>query len=497
MRRRRLAVLVATAAAALAIGVASAAVAHAGGRARSVAPEPSLLGFLEWTSCQSEITCTLSTTTTDSLPGGNTFTTSHILADYNDLALVSGSLGEQRSPEEDYFVLSNAIPGYRYSVSADPQGVGNYNLGIVVYDAAYTPILTDSNPLDNDSGSVDLLAVGPGPYYFKVFQISSSCSGGNYDLAADEYSHTSTPTGTPAPTGTPTPTATRTPTQAPAPTSIPGADSFEPNWDFDHASLIGTGITYSANFIPICCGEVDNDFYKIWVKPGLLFTCYTSDLGPGVDTNIIIYDHNRNGISGNDDVELGDYSSRISYYSTYEGWLYVLVGHGGRLALIDVENSTYSIRCDKGVPNQATPTSTATPHHVTPTASPSSALPTPTPQPLLSVRVMATPTPAPGTSLVPRSVVVNLLVYYDGNDDATPGAGEGVAGISAQVQESVSGQLLAQAFTDELGTVRFRVTAAGPVQLSVPFLGFSQVVGGSEASVFVRVPPWPSQAQDF
>ncbi len=474
----------------LAIALAFVAMAHARTGSGSAVAASSARSVGWSFSYQSSITCTLSTTTTDSLPGGNTFTTSHILASYYDLALVSGLPGQQHNPEQDYFRLDNAIPGYRYVVSADPEGLGNYNLGIIIYNASYTPIYTDSNTLDNNSATADWIAPGSGPYYFKVFQISSSCSGGNYDLDADQYPHTSTPTNTPTATTIPTYTPTPTPTAAPGPTAIPGADSFEPNWDFDHASLIGTGTSYSANFIPACCGDVDNDFYKIWIKPGLLFTCYTSNLGPGVDTNVIIYDNWRNGIAGNDDVELGDYSSRVAYYSTYAGWLYVLVGHGGRLALADVEGSTYNVRCDKDVPSQATPTCTRTP-----TSGSSSPLATSTPKPSLSVRVMATPTPAPTATPGPRSVAVNLLVYYDGNGDSLPGAGEGVAGISAQIHESATGQLLQQAFTDELGSVAFSVTAQGPVQVSVPFLGFSQVVGGPEASVFVRVPPRSSGAE--
>ena len=183
---------------------------------------------------------------------------------------------------------------------------------------------------------------------------------------------TSTPTEipTPAPTPTPTPTATATPSPAPtwtltmtptpstpAPTPYPtatstpplcvvGLDRFEPNYDFDHAATIAIGITYdSLNFIPWCGETEDNDFFKIWVKPGLRYTCETMNLAPGLDTNIIIYDHNRNPLGGNDDATLGDYRSRISYLATYEGWLYVLVGHGGRFPYAEVQNSTYSLRC--------------------------------------------------------------------------------------------------------------------------------------------------------
>jgi hypothetical protein len=81
------------------------------------------------------------------------------------------------------------------------------------------------------------------------------------------------------------------------------------------------------------------------------------------------------------------------------------------------------------------------------------------------------------------------LVYYDGNDDRQPGAGEGIAGISAQAYDVATNQLLAQDFTDERGNLEFTVATHGPVRVSVPFFGFSQLVAGEGASIYLRVPP--------
>jgi hypothetical protein len=81
-----------------------------------------------------------------------------------------------------------------------------------------------------------------------------------------------------------------------------------------------------------------------------------------------------------------------------------------------------------------------------------------------------------------------VLVYYDANDDRQPGAGEGIAGISAQAYEVVTNQLLAQGFTDEQGNLEFTVAAQGPVRVSVPFFGFSQLVAGEGASIYLRIP---------
>jgi len=460
---------------------------------------------VSWEGCapsyQTQITCTLATTTTDSLENAGTYNDDHtsaaMLANYTGLALAPGDKAESVPPKDDWFRLDNAKLGWTYQVKAYPDKTNNYNLGIIVYKANLTPIITDTTT-NNNYAEITLVADSYGPYFFKVFQISQQCSGETYHL---DFS-SAAPTPTPTATSTPTPTPTSTP--VPGATAIPGADQLEPNYDFDHAATIGTDITYEANFIPWGGGGEDNDFYKIWIKPGLHFTCETLDLAPGVDTNMIVFDGPSwdNAVGGNDDVELGDYRSRFSYFSTYEGWLYILVGHGGRLPASELEDSDYKVRCEKQVPGQPTatsiPESTRTPQ---PTAPPGSATVTPTtsgspiatpaPSEGLTVRTLTTPTPVPATTPAPRFVPISLLVYYDANDDHQPGAGEGIAGVSAQAYEAVTNQLLAQGFTDEQGSLEFTVAAQGPVRVSVPFFGFSQLVAGEGASIYVRVPPQP------
>ncbi len=440
------------------------------------------------------ITCTLAVTTTDAIPGNNSFDTAAILADYTGLALVQGVPGEAKNPTEDYFRLDNAVVGWTYEVIAAPDGLGNYNLGIIVYDATRTPILTDTNTLDGNSARVTMVAASSGPFYFKVFQISNYCSGGTYHLEANAAAPTATPTPSPTPTGTATP---------PPATPLAGADRFEPNHDFDHAATIATGVTYdNLNFVPWGGATEDNDFYKIWVKPGLLYTCETLNLAPGLDTNIIIYDGNRNGLAGNDDVTPGDYRSWISYISTYEGWLYVLVGHGGRFPYSEVQNSTYSLRCSVEVPGLPTPAPTATPRPPTATPVPKDWTPTPetftspppTATPLaggeLSVRLISTPTPpSPEATPAPRFVPLDVLVYYDANNDRSPGAGEGVAGLRILAYDTLTGEQVAEGVTDDMGRLRFTAAVRGAVRIVVPYLGIGRVIEGEGASVYIRIAP--------
>ena len=410
---------------------------------------------------------------------------------------VSGSINP--IADTDFYSLTTQA-GLSYQALISISSAENLILRMRIYDAGQHLQGTSSSSYTSIEHT--WTAYTPGTYLqIQEFDpTTSTTKTADYLLEIVQIAATHTPTA--EPTNTPTPTPTSTP--APGPTSIPGADQFEPNYDFDHAATLGTEITYQANFIPIWSGSDDNDFYKIWIKPGLHFTCETLELAPGVDTNMIVFNGPSwdNAIGGNDDVELGDYRSRFSYFSTYEGWLYILVGHGGRLPASELEDSDYKVRCEKQLPGQPTATSTpepaSTPQSTAPPDSPTTT-PTPSGSPVanpipsedLTVRTLTTPTPVPATTPAPRFIPISLLVYYDANDDHQAGAGEGIAGVSAQAYEAATNQLLAQGFTDEQGSLEFTVAAQGPVRVSVPFFGFSQLVAGEGASIYVRVPPQP------
>lgn len=326
-------------------------------------------------------------------------------------------------------------------------------------------------------------------YYYIVVQ-NNVDSSGSYNLTMDEIS--APPTSVP-----------RTP--APGPTPRSDADDCEDNLDFENACVIPVNETRTFNFVPVFGTGPDNDFYKIWVKPDLHFRCETSDLSPGVDPNMIMFTGPSwdEAIGGNDDISPCNYNSALNYYSTYAGWLYVLVGTGDRTPS-DLLDSTYSLRCEKSTAAfsaTATPRATATPDTsddeppaeptATPKATPTtvqSPVATPTPENRdLSIRPLTTPTP-PATA-APRFVPVGLLVYYDANGDGEPGAGEGITGISAEAYEVATNELLAQGYSDMQGNLEFTVAAQGPVRIRIPFLGFNHLVTGAEASLQVRVPP--------
>jgi hypothetical protein len=444
------------------------------------------------------VTCNVNVTTTSNLPNIYTWPSAATVATYGGLALVpptnipTSTL--QVTAVDNWFVLFNATTNYSYTFAATPDLGGNYNIGMEVYGSPPTGSATllaqNIDTGDGNGASLTLSFPGIGPYYVRVFQISSFCSGSTYSL---RYSYV-------APTGTPTITPSPTKTTGPSPTPYAGApnvDRFEPNNNFDQATTIGLNVKYdNLNFVQwdVNSTEWDNDFFKVRVKPGMLVTCKTLDLTPGTDTNLILYDDSRNGINGSDDVNraAGDLSSSVTYYVTYEGWLYALVGEGFARPLSEQAGTGYSFECT--VDNQSTPTLAPTPtwppnvptDTPIPTATPiPSPTLTPTP-PFISVKPLPTAT-LPG--LPTQQVPVSLLTYYDANGNNKYDPGEGIVGISARVIDLTTGALLAQGLTDTTGRVSFTVSAPGAVQLVVPYLNRSEIILPSGKAVTIRVSP--------
>lgn len=459
---------------------------------------------------QTPISCTLETTstaTTDSNWNNNSFGTAIQVSNYTELSLVPQGVpaGDLAPVTADFFRLDNAVIGARYTIQAKPDRTLNYNLGLIVYDRDRQEILRDTDT-STYFASVTLIPDDFGPYYFEIFQVSAQCTGDTYSLIYNFNAPTSTPTATP--TGTPGPTAT----PAPQATWRTGFDQYEPNFGFNIATTIAPGLSYEMNFVPWGGADIDNDFLKIRVKPGLQLTCETSDLDPAVDPRIALYSgpSEANFITANDDIELGNFNSRVSYFSTYEGYVYILVGQGQRMAARDTVNSNYTFSCRLAVPGEPTPVPGTTPapgQTPIPDKAPSTPLPTPTPTPQTSV--VATPTPPP---TVEEEVVLTfrlvtrpdaptptpepngfrtfrVLVYFDSDQDAQMGAGEGVTGFFVQVVSPDGRRELAQGYTDEQGQLSFTVPTIGTVRVLVPLLGVDRLVESSKPEVRVRIVP--------
>lgn len=452
---------------------------------------------------QSAISCTLettSTTTTDTTWNNHGFGTNIQVSNYTDLSLISSTNDPPASSipaELDFYRLDNAVIGAKYTIQAKPDRTSNYNLGIRVYDKLQKEILAD---IDTSTyyAIVTLIPDDYGPYYIEVFQVSAQCTGDTYSLI---YNYTA-PTPTPSPTATTTPGPTATP--QPGSTWMTGFDQYEPNFDFNIATTIAPGLTYNMNFVPWGGGDVDNDFLKIRVKPGLQLTCETSDLGPAVDPRMVFYSgaSEQNYLMANDDIALGDFNSRLSYYATYEGYVYILIGQGARMATRDTVSSDYAVTCDLSVLGDPTPQPGQTPIV-------DNDMPTPAPTPTLQAPAVATPTPPPVVAedveltfrLVTRPEppvetpeptgfrTFRVIAYLDADQDGAMGAGEGVTGFFIQVLSPDGQRGLAQGYTDDQGQLSFTVPTIGTVRVVVPLLGVDRLIEASKPEVKVRIAP--------
>jgi len=444
-----------------------------------------------------EVSCTLATTQTVGKLGNQSFDTAFLLSNVGGLSLINQTDVSSKTVTvptiPDYYYI-NVFAGNQINVTISPASAGgNYNLGIEIFDASHNLIYEDSDPSTFSASVVNLVASYSGKMYFRVYQLNTAgtCSGGTYNISFTNSAPTPTPTGTLKPTATTGPTVTPY-------AGAPSVDRFEPNNDFDSATTIGLNVKYtSLNFVQwdINSDQWDNDYFKVRVKPGMLVTCRTLDLTPGTDTNLILYDNDRNGINGSDDVNraAGDLSSSVSYFVTYEGWLYGLVGEGFARPVAEQAVTGYSYECTIGTQFTPTPPPTPTDGPNVPTRTPITPTPTETltPTPSLTptppfVRVEPLPTATqPGLPLL--QVPVSLLTYYDANNNNKYDPGEGIVGISARVFDLTTGKLLAQGLTDETGRVAFTVSAPGAVQLVVPYLNFSDIILPSGKAVKIGV----------
>jgi hypothetical protein len=192
---------------------------------------------------------------------------------------------------------------------------------------------------------------------------------------------------------TPTFTPTIPPAQegtVPAIPSGPAAgDDCEPNESFAEACLMGLGDLYALSFEPLVPGSADIDFFRVFVKPGLVYTCQTTDLSSLTDTRLIFYDENQEMIAQNDDAEPGDPRSRLSFEPPFEGFLYLQVESVAPVEPELAAGYTYSLFCTSGLP--PTPTGTPAPEATEIVTAPTRT-PTPSPSP--------TPTPTPDPGLI-------------------------------------------------------------------------------------------------
>lgn len=426
------------------------------------------------------------------------------LANLNFYTTTLGSNGGppifQEGDVDWYFFYGRAGATYRVTTVVQP-GVDTemfiYRPDQLPPDNTFTTVgliaaNDDYQPLDRGS-QVTFTGLFDGIYWIKLWNKDQSprVAGQTYNLVVVEL----------AP-GTPTPTLPPTPFPA-------GADRFEYNGDFDSATLIAPGIKYdNLNFVPFqppSPNTVDNDFFRLPVKQGVYYTCETLDLAGGTDTNIIVYNQDRIGIGGNDDISpenkaIGRFESRFTWLSGYTGYAYILVGDVNPPRANEGQIRSYSLICNIGIPATPTPTPnpfppTATPPPPPPTPPPPENTPTPFPTPRPAQNLIVRPVepgvlqPTVAPTPTPRTLLIDVQVFNDFNRNGLLDPGEGIAGAPVRLSDERSGAPLGQAFTDPDGRVRFSVVNDGPVRVSVPLFGFSTVVDETPTTLRIGVEP--------
>lgn len=347
----------------------------------------------------------------------------------------------------------------------------------------------DYRPLDRGS-QVTFQGAFDGVYWIKLWNKDQSprMAGQTYNLTVVELGP-----GTPQPTLAPTPYPS-------------GADRFEYNGDFDSAGLIAPGVKEAnLNFVPFqppSPDTVDNDFFRLPVKQGVYYTCETLDLTGGTDTNMIVYNQDRVGIGGNDDISpeskaIGRFESRFTWLSGYTGYAYILIGEVNPPRANEGQSRSYSLICNIGIP--ATPTPTPNPNPPTPppppTPLPPEATPTPFPTPRAVQNLVVVPVdraalaPTVAPTPTPRVLLIDVQVFNDFNRNGLLDGGEGIANASVRLYDEQTGTPLGQAFTDGDGRVRFSIINDGPVRVSVPMFGYATVIDQSPATVRIGIAP--------
>ncbi len=334
-------------------------------------------------------------------------------------------------------------------------------------------------------------------YYLRVTRMVTLTG---YLLEVVQIAPTPSPTPTRTPTATPTPSPeTPTPPVTPTPAWAKAYDAYEPNNNFDQAPLMAPGVAYELNFVPWIGWPEDYDFFRIRIKRGLIYTCETFDLDNGLDTTLTLYsepDFNKVLLS-NDDRERGDLSSRVAYYSTYSGYMYILVRTAYKLLPEEYLGSSYRLRCSFSAPVVPTPRPTS-PATMTPrpTQPPLPSL-TPTPGATnahVALRVVLEARPTEAATLTPEPRALEVLVYVDANQDGQYQEREGVSGLWLQALDPRTNQELAQTTTNAFGQATLLLS--GPVRLSLPILGLDWFVKADVTRISVRLtsPVLPQRA---
>jgi hypothetical protein len=277
---------------------------------------------------------------------------------------------------------------------------------------------------------------------------------GVYDLDVALVQPTATPT--------PLPTMTPPPTLPPSPTSTPPVqpDLAEPNNSPDTAwpQTPAARATYTL-------GVGDVDYFTFIAKAGNTYTCET--VTGQVDTLLTVSD-GAAVIGVNDDRGVGRVDSALTWMAAEEQRVIIKVeARGGGFG-------QYELACQEtSAPVLArSPEPSASPVSISVVNEPVTATTASDTTPItvtgpISLTVQHIGRVQPQADAV--ATHIRLLVYYDANNDRTPGPGEGIANVSVLAVDA-QGQRIARVFTNAQGEAFFNLNNETVARVVVPFV---------------------------
>ncbi|MGH2537101.1 MAG: hypothetical protein ACRDHL_06885 [Candidatus Promineifilaceae bacterium] len=275
---------------------------------------------------------------------------------------------------------------------------------------------------------------------------------GLYDLEVALVAPAATPTSPPPLT----PAPTLTPAPSPTPQALP--DLAEPNNTPDTAwpLIPGMRATYTL-------GAGDVDHFSFLAQAGNTYSCET--VAGQVDT-LLTVSSGATVIGVNDDRGVRRLDSYLTWMAPEEQAILVKVeARGGGFGPYELVCQTASISGPVAAPAPGTPLATTASMTATHLIS-------------LTVRHIGRVPPQPEAA----ATYVRLLVYYDANNDRSPGPGEGVANVSVLAVDA-QGQRIARAFTNAQGEALFNLSSDTLSRVIVPFVpGWSAQVRVGETN---------------
>ena len=89
-------------------------------------------------------------------------------------------------------------------------------------------------------------------------------------------------------------------------------------------------------------------------------------------------------------------------------------------------------------------------------------------------------------------MTIDILVYYDENQNLNPELDEGIRDVAVAVYDTVSNELLAFGYTNESGGLHFGpLTVMGAARVEIPFLDYSRRVTDASEQIEIRIAPRP------